>query len=451
MRLNLFASKSRNRKSRNLILGKTLWSKNNPVIFHELQRPMHLGILGLSGVGKTYFLEHLIRQDIDRHTGFVLFDVHGDLADNIIAYLADRSRSDPSILTRTILIEPFDPDFSIGFNPLQKNPHTSLFLQAQELAHILRSRWEAKSFGPRTEELLRNALYVLSANDLTLLELPFLLINPAFRNKLLQNISEQSVKNYWQLRYERLSDRMRAVLREPLLTRISGFSFDPQIREIVGQRKSTFTFTNAISADSFVIGNLSKGKLGEENSPVLGSLLFTKLELDIMAQAQLPEPERHFFAVYADELQNFTGQTFATLIAEARKYRIAIAAGHQSWRQLTPEMRNAMLGVGSRVFFRLHSHDAKDLAGELPGVSATRLLALPRGEAIFRTASDPPVHFRVDRHRSPHPPLHAIQALRNRAHMLYAPSRTLIRKDIEDRFHSQLAAHTGSLINRSSQ
>jgi hypothetical protein len=448
MRLNLFASKSKNDKSRSLILGKTLWNKNNPVIFHEAQRPMHLGILGLSGVGKTYFLEHLIRQDIDRRTGFVLFDVHGDLADNIVAYLAERAQTDPSILTRTILIEPFDTDFSIGFNPLQRSPHTSFFLQAQELAHILRSRWEAKSFGPRTEELLRNALYVLCTNDLTLLELPFLLTNTAYRNKLLQSISDQSMKNYWLLRYERLSDRMRAVLREPLLTRISGFLFDPQIREIVGQRKSTFTFAEAISGSSFVIANLSKGKLGEENSPVLGSLLFTKLELDIMAQAQIPEQDRKFFAVYADELQNFTGQTFATLIAEARKYRIAIAAGHQSWRQLTPEMRNAMLGVGSRVFFRLHSHDARDLAGELPGVSPTRLVTLPRGEAIFRSASDPPIHFRVDNHRLVHPASADVEVLRNRARTSYARSRPLIRKNIEARFHSQLAAHTGSLINR---
>jgi uncharacterized protein DUF87 len=448
MRLNLFHSRTNPQKSRSLILGKTLWNKNNPVIFNEHQRPMHLGILGLSGVGKTYFLEHLIRQDIDRRTGFVLFDVHGDLADNIIAYLAERAHTDPSILTRTILIEPFDKDFSIGFNPLQKSPHTSVFLQAQELAHILRSRWEAKSFGPRTEELLRNALFVLCANDLTLLELPFLLTNTAYRNKMLQSISDQSMKNYWLLRYDRLSDRMRAVLREPLLTRISGFLFDPQIRDIVGQRKSTFSFTNAISASSFVIANLSKGKLGEENSPVLGSLLFTKLELDIMAQAQVPERDRKFFAVYADELQNFTGQTFATLIAEARKYRIAIAAGHQSWRQLSPEMRNAMLGVGSRVFFRLHSHDARDLAAELPGVSPTRLLTLPRGEAIYRTASELPVHFRVDKHRPAHPATTDVEALRNCARTLYAPSRLLIRKDIEDRFHTQLAAHTGSLINR---
>ncbi len=417
-------------------------------MFHEQQRPMHLGILGLSGVGKTYFLEHLIRQDIDRHTGFVLFDVHGDLADNILAYLAERSHTDPSILTRTIVIEPFDRDFSIGFNPLQRNPDTSAFLQAQELAHILRTRWAAKSFGPRMEELLRNALYVLSANDLTLLELPFLLTTTPYRNKLLEGISEQSIKNYWQLRYERLSDRMRAVLREPLLTRISGFLFDPQIRDIVGQRKSTFSFSQAISAGSFVIANLSKGKLGEENSPILGSLLFTKLELDIMAQAQVPEPDRKFFAVYADELQNFTGQGFATLVAEARKYRIAIAAGHQSWRQLTPEMRNAMLGVGSRVFFRLHSHDARELAGELPGIAPSRLITLPRGEAIFRTANELPVHFRIQKHHTARSTPSDVEILRKSARSLYAPARLLIRKDIEARFHNQLSAFTGSLINR---
>src|SRR5579872_3287827 len=112
MKGKLFAN---NKANRDLLLGRSLWNPKQQVLLREEQRPMHIGILGLSGVGKSYFLEHLIRQDIDRKTGFVLFDVHGDLADSVVQYLAERSRTDPDILYRTVLIEPFDENFTIGF------------------------------------------------------------------------------------------------------------------------------------------------------------------------------------------------------------------------------------------------------------------------------------------------------------------------------------------------
>jgi GTPase SAR1 family protein len=447
-----FFSKSNNEEEKaspqDLTLGNSLWNPKEQVFLKEQQRPMHIGILGLSGVGKSYFLEHLIRQDIDRKTGFVLFDVHGDLADNVVRYLAERSRTDPDVLSRTILIEPFDPDFTIGFNPLERSSDASPFLQAQELAHILRTRWETKNFGPRTEELLRNALYVLSANNLTLLELPYLLVNQSYRAKLVQTITEQSVSDYWKTRYEKISEGMRAAMREPLLTRVSGFLSDPQIREIVAQPKSTFSFRHAIAASHFVIANLSKGRLGAENSPVLGSLLFTKFQLDAMSQAVIKESERRLFTVYADELQNFVGQNFATLIAEARKYRISITAGHQSWRQLDPEMRNAMLGVGSRIFFRLHYHDARELAGELPAVSPQRLLTLPTGHAIFRSTNQLPIPFQVQAHRKPACSHTDVAKLRVASTKLYAAPRSAVRRDIDDRYHNLIQTYTSDFVDR---
>jgi hypothetical protein len=307
-----------------------------------------LGILGLSGSGKTYFIEHLLRQDIAKKNGFVLFDVHGDLADSILAHLAERANADPEVRKRTVLLEPFDPERTFGFNPLEEQAGVSAFLQAQEFAHILRARWRDENLGPRTEELLRNSLYTLCVNGRTLLDLQRLLTNKSTRRQWSAQLLP-AISRYWTDRYDALSARMQALFREPLLTRISSFVDDPIIRDIVRQRKSTFSFRKAFNEGLWIIINLSKGRLGA-NSQILGSLLFAKLELEIMSLADVPAARRRLFSVYADELQNLAGSTFGRLVAEARKYNIALVAGHQFWKQLAPPFREAMLAVGAMVF-----------------------------------------------------------------------------------------------------
>jgi hypothetical protein len=418
-------------KGRDLVLGQTRTQHGQRhVLLREELRPMHVAIMGLSGVGKTYFIEHLIRQDIEHGTGFVVFDVHGDLADAVIAHVAAVARERPEVRDRLVLVEPFDPTYSIGFNPLELAPDTSPYLQAQELAHILRTRWETKSFGTRTEELLRNSLYALAASELTLVELPHLLSDTSFRNRVVSALSDEAALTYWRERYGHLSDRMQVVVREPLLTRVSAFLADPQVRDIVGQARSTFTFREAIQQGHMVIINLSKGRLGE-NSAVLGSLLFTKLVLDVMAQSRLRESERKLFTIYADEMQNLAGHNFTTLIAEARKYRVSVVAGHQFWHQLSPDMRAALLGVGSRVLFRLHYHDAKELAGELEPRErkwyVEFLTRLARGEAVFRSGAGAPISFRVPTHRKATCTRAEIQALRDASHTRHAVPRDAIR------------------------
>lgn len=425
-------------KGRDLVLGITeTTERREPVIFREALRPMHLGIIGLSGVGKSYLLENLIRQDIDHGTGFVVFDVHGDLADNILAYLAEITQNNHELLRKVVVIEPFDTIASIGFNPLERTEGSTAHFQAQQLAHVLRSRWEAKSFGPRSEELLRNALYTLSEHNLTLLELPALLTDQNFRMKLVETLEDAAVVEYWTNRYGRQSAGMQAMYREPVLTRVSSFLSDPQIRAIVGQGRSTFSFEDAIRQGQWVVVNLSKGRLGE-NSAILGSLFFTKLELAVLAQARIAQEYRRLFAVYADELQNLVGTNVATLIAEARKYRVSITTGQQFWTQLSPSMRAAVLGMGARVFFRLHYHDAAELAGELHasrrGWYTEILTRLPRGEGIFRDSGGFPVPFRVIAHRPSESSGEEIESVRAHSRLLHCKGREEIEKEIAERY-----------------
>ena len=425
-------------QGRDLVLGTARTTeRKEPVILREDMRPTHLAIVGLSGVGKSYLLENLIRQDIQHGTGLALFDVHGDLADNVIAFLAEHTDKKPNLADKVILVEPFDPIVSAGFNPLEGAASTSAYKQAQELAHVLRMHWETKSFGPRSEELLRHSLYTLVVNNLTLLELPALLTRPAFREKLLKTIREPEVLDYWRERYASLSDGMENVVREPLLTRVSAFLSDPQVRQIVGQDKSTFSFLDAIEKGHWVIINLSKGKLGDENSSVLGGLFFTKLKLDVMAQARTPEKDRKLFAIYADELQNLAGTNILTLIAEARKYRVSLTTGQQFWAQLPSHMRSAVLGMGAHVFFRLHYHDAAELSGELH--SSRRqyytevLTRLPNREAIFRSGTGDPIPMSVRSHKPPGGDGSSIERLRAHSRSLYAKPRQKIQQEISQR------------------
>jgi len=426
------------RSRQDLLLGVTTGTeRRDPVILKEELRPTHLAIIGLSGVGKSYLIENLIRQDIQHGTGFVLFDVHGDLADSVVAYLAGRASEHRELADKIVLIEPFDPVASIGFNPLEQASSSSAHAQAQELASVLRMRWETRSFGPRSEELMRHALYTLSVNNLTLLELPALLTQASVRERLLEQVSDRTVLEYWRDRYGSLSDGMRVVIREPLLTRVSAFLADPQIREIVGQRQTTFSFSKAIREGHWVVVNLSKGKLGEENSAVLGSLLFTKLKLDVMAQAKVPEEDRRLFAVYADELQNLVGSNVLALIAEARKYRVSITTGQQFWDQLPPHMRTAVLGMGSRIFFRLHYHDAAELAGEVHPSRrlfyAERLASLPNREAIFRTGIERPREFVAKSRSSVSNDPESIERLRSHSRLLHGKGRAEIQEEFESR------------------
>lgn len=425
-------------RGRDLVLGMaTTTERQQPVILREQARPTHLAIMGLSGVGKSYLIENLIRQDIRHGTGFVLFDVHGDLADSVVAFLAERVSRDQDLAQKVVLVEPFDSISSVGFNPLEQAASTSTFAQAQELGHVLRMHWETKSFGPRSEELLRYALYTLAVNNRTLLELPALLTIKSFRETLLKSVIEQAVREYWQVRYGSLSDGMQAVFREPLLTRVSAFLSDPQIREIVGQEKNTFSFRDAMQKGQWVVVNLSKGKLGNENSDVLGSLFFTKLKLDVMARAKTPDKDRKLFAIYADELQNLAGANVLTLIAEARKYRVSLTTGQQFWGQLPPHMRTAVLGMGSHLFFRLHYHDAAELAGELHPARRqyyTEVLTrLPNHDAIFRSGTGDPIPIKVRSRKATRSDARSIELLRANSRLLYTRPREEITQEIARR------------------
>ncbi|MGI9102205.1 MAG: type IV secretory system conjugative DNA transfer family protein [Terriglobales bacterium] len=391
------------------------------------RRTMHLAVIGKTGTGKSTFLRHLIQQDIEAGRGFLAFDLHGELMPFLLRVMSSLERRHRQHLSdRLIIIDPADPVVSVGLNPLEQTSPD--FIRIAEFAEVLRHRWALDHFGARTDELLRNALYVLSACRLTLLELAPLLSNAAFRMSCLRQVENAEVRGYFEMRYGQVSDAMRSAMSEPVLNKLSAFTSDPRFRHLLGQPTSTFSLREAMDKGLWVIVNLNKGQLGE-HALTLGSLIFTMLKNAIFSRQ-----ERTLFTAYCDELQNFVafGSGIETVLSEARKFAVAIVSANQFLDQFRPDMRAAILSVGTHAFFQLSPSDAVQVAQALDGGKslAERLKNLPQRHAMVKSGADRTVEIRV-----PHvaEPRADYTDLLNRTRGLWGTSRVVIEREIADR------------------
>ena len=349
------------------------------------RRTMHIALLGKTGTGKSSLLRHLCQQDIEAGRGFVFFDLHGDATPFLLRAIAAREWKQQTHLSdRLIVISPADREMSVGLNPLEDVEPD--FVRIAEFAEVLKQRWGLDHFGARTDELLRNALYVLAANGLTLLELAPLLTHPGFRAKCLKAVPNAEVRQYFEVRYGQVSEPMRAVMREPILNKTSAFTADPRFRHIVGQTQSTFSMREAMDEGHWIIANLEKGKLGEQ-ALTLGSLLFT-----VIKNALFTRERKSLFTVYCDEIQNLIAYSsdVETVLSEARKFGVSVVSANQFLDQYPAPMRAAILSVGTHVFFQLSSADATTVAQMLDGGKslAERLKNLPQRHFILKSGAD---------------------------------------------------------------
>jgi hypothetical protein len=348
------------------------------------KRPESLALLGKTGTGKSSLLRHLAQQDIKSGRGFLYFDLHGDATDFIVACVADQEAAVRRDLSdRLIVINPADPEYSVGMNPLERQTDINRFVQIAEFAQVLRERWKLDTFGARTDELLRNSLHALAESGLTLLELGPLLTHTAFRAACLKTATNPEVRQYFELRYDPLSEAMQGTMREPILNKTSAFTADPHFRHIVGQVHSTFSLLEAMDAGRWIVLNLHKGRLGEQ-SPTLGSLFFTAIKNALFARRR-----RELFSIYGDEVQNLVayGGGLETVLSEARKFSGSVVAANQYLDQYPAEMRAAIMAVGTHIFFQLSSGDAQQIANALDGGKplAERLKNLPRRHIVVKS------------------------------------------------------------------
>ena len=416
--------------------------KRSRVFLPDSKRAEHVAILGKTGQGKSFFLRYLSSQDIYRRQGFVFFDLHGDTMPfllRVIAAQEQRMRADLS--EKLIVIEPADPEFSIGLNVLEAQQGAQSYVQLAEFAQILKARWNLDSFGARTEELLRNALHVLADNGLTLLELAPLLTNAAFRAACLRRVQNPEVVSYFQTRFDTRSEAMQGVYRDAILNKVSGFTTDQRFRHILGQQRSTFSLLEAMDRGRWVILNLDKGRLGEQAS-TLGSLLLTKLKNALFARNR-----RQLFTLYCDEIQNLVAYDAGldTLLSEARKFGISVVTANQFLEQYPAHMRAAIMAVGTHVFFQLSSIDADKIASALDGGKnlGQLLKNLAKRQMVVKTGSQRPMEALVPAVAQPETDY---TDLYNRCRSRWARRRAQIEAEIRQR-HQQASRRSEEVLD----
>ena len=368
----------------------------------------HRYILGSSGSGKTNFIENCVQDDIVQNRGMCIFDAHGDISEKLVVFIASlwqtkTAKQKEEMARRLILVEPFH-DRITGFNPLEANSYFS----ALQMMSVFKKRWP--DFGPRMEELFRVSLATLAANGLTLLEMPLLLTNREARRSLVENLTNQEIKSYWLDRYNKLSQGSEVQYREPVLNKVTEFLTDENVRYMLGQR-STLDFRVSMDRGSWIILNISKGRLGNSSS-LLGGLLLLKLQLDGLSRANIPLYQRRPFYVYLDEFQNFIntreGADIETLLSESKKYNLHLASiAHQNLSQLDSSLLNSILGnVNVLTCFRLSYKDALVLAPELDpsdkNMISNNLIKLKTGEAYFKLKGNQARLVRIPLSRAPY-------------------------------------------------
>jgi hypothetical protein len=358
-------------------------SRSRYILPHS-RRAEHMVILGKTGTGKTSLIKSMLAHDIRNGHGFLCIDLHGDLGPFILGRVRQRElRTGEDLGYRTVIVDPADPQCSVGLNILRT--HGSLAPLISEVVSIFRRRWQLDRFGARTEELLRNSLWVLAENGMTLLELAPFLTDLGFRAPLIECTQNAEVKAYFRSRYEQLSDAMQTVVREAILNKASAFTTDPAIRHIVGQH-TAFELSDALERGQWVILQIDKSRLGED-AEVLASLILARFKNAIFARKA-----RTLVTLYADEVQNLvsSGDTFEHLLSEARKFGVSVVTANQHLGQYSPQVRATLLSAGTTLFFRASPEDAPYIARSLDGGQAVeRLLKeLPNRHFLVRSGGE---------------------------------------------------------------
>lgn len=347
-------------------------------------RRSHLYCLGKTGTGKTTLLRNLIVQDLAAGHGLGLIDPHGDLAQTVLD-LIPRSRTED-----VVYFDPADTEYPIAFNPLDSLPAHLRHLVASGVVSAFKNVWH-ESWGPRTEYILYAAVAaLLECQAATLLGIQRMLSDERYRDWVVRQVKDPLVRSFWVREFGSYDSRFMHEAVAPIQNKVGQLLMSPLLRNILGQVKSRIDARFMMDNRRILIADLSKGRIGEDKSNLLGSLLVTQFQLAAMSRADMPESERKDFFLVIDEFQNFATDSFASILSEARKYRLCLTLSHQYAAQLRDEVRDAVFGnVGSIVAFRVGQADAFALEREFDGVyPASHFTELGNHEVCSRLLVD---------------------------------------------------------------
>jgi hypothetical protein len=319
-------------------------------------RGRHMYIVGQTGAGKSFLLQLLTLSDIYHDEGFAIVDPHGDLATDIMKYIPEHRLKDVVYFNAT------DRDFPMAFNPLEVVDEDVKNHIASELVGVLKRMFE-NSWGPRLEYILRyTALALLDYPGATMIDIPRLLNEKAFRKRVIAHIQDPVVRSFWVTEFASWNDKFASEAVAPVLNKVGAFVANPLIRNIIGQQESAFNIREIMDQGKILIVNLSRGQVGEDNAAILGALMVTKIQLAAMSRADMPLADRRPFYLYVDEFQNFATDSFAVILSEARKYGLNLTVANQYVAQMPEVVRDAVFGnVGTMVSFRVGPGDSSIL------------------------------------------------------------------------------------------
>jgi len=398
----------------------------------RIDRARHMYIIGKTGMGKSTLLENMAIQDIQNGEGVAIMDPHGSMAEKLLDYVPENRVKD------VIYFAPFDSDFPLSFNVMEDVGYDKRHLVASGLMSAFKKIWQ-DAWSGRMEYILTNTiLALLEYPDATLLGVNRMLSDKEYRKRVVENVSDPAIKSFWTGEFAKYNERYMQEAGDAIKNKVGQFTANPVIRNVIGQPHSSFDIRKIMDEKKILIMNLSKGRIGEQNSNLLGSMLVTKIYLaamsraDVMSSQMMSLPD---FYLYVDEFQSFANESFADILSEARKYKLNLTIAHQYVEQMPEEVRAAVFGnVGTMAIFRIGSYDAeifeKEFAPEFTSEDIVnlgfaqiyiKLMIDGIGSKPFSAQTLPPI---------PEPPQSFKDKIIDNTRQNYARPRTVVEEDI---------------------
>ncbi|MFA9288345.1 MAG: type IV secretory system conjugative DNA transfer family protein [Weeksellaceae bacterium] len=369
-----------------------------PVHVHLKDRMRHTYIIGKTGVGKSELLKEMIKQDVQAGRGVCVIDPHGDLIEDTLRYIPPERAED------VILFDPSDTERPMALNLLEADTEEQKHFITSSIINLMYKLYDPQRtgiIGPRFEHAVRNAmLTIMSEPGSTFIEIVRVMTDQKYVQELLPKVQDPIVRRYWTDQIAQTSDFHKSEVLDYIVSKFGRFVTNKMMRNIIGQSKSSFDFRDVMDNGKILLINLSKGKLGEENSTFLGLLIIPKILAAAMSRVNQPEDQRRDFFLYVDEFQNFATPDFAVILSEARKYHLGLTVANQFIGQMDEEVKNAVFGnVGTMIGFRVGVTDASYLAREFqPRFGESDLINVERFHAYMKTIvnNEPVDPFSID-------------------------------------------------------
>lgn len=383
----------------------------------------HYYIVGKTGTWKSTFISNMVKSDIEAGNGICLLDPHGDLVDTVLEHIPTNRIND------VILFDVSDTEFPIWFNLLQADSEDEKNRIASGVVSTFQKLFEHSRW-PRLEYILRNVvLSVIGYPNATLMHITRILVDKEFRAEVLSSLDDPVLKSFWDTEFNKRWDRQRDEAIAPIVNKIWQFLSSKLVRNIFGQPRTRLNMRKAMDEWKIILVNLSKWKIWEDNATMIWSLLVTKIQIDAMSRADVAVQDRKDFYLYIDEFQNFATKAFATILSEARKYRLSLIVANQFTSQLEEEVRDAIFGnVWTIMAFTLWKDDAEIISWQFKEIVSTNdLISLPMFTAYLKLMangiSSDPFSMRTNPLPTPEWSLELIDKIRKQSRQRYAMER----------------------------